>query len=92
VETPPGRLSHHVVEFHRTMMTLAADSLDRVPRDEREIASLTLCLSPEQFLQLKDELSLFRSRLLQRYQTAADSDRVVQLNFQLFPVSQVGEK
>lgn len=92
LETPPGQLGHHVVEFHRTMMTLAAESLDRVPRDEREIASLTLCISNDQFVQLKGELSQFRSRLLQRYQASAESRRVVQLNFQLFPLSQAGEE
>jgi uncharacterized protein (TIGR02147 family) len=92
LETPPGPLGHHVVEFHRTMMTLAAESLDRVPRDEREIASLTLCLSNDQFEQLKGELSQFRSRLLQRYQSSAESKRVVQLNFQLFPLSHSGEE
>lgn len=92
LETPPGPLGHHVAEFHRTMMTLAAESLDRVPRDEREIASLTLCLSPDQLEQLKGELAQFRSRLLQRYQSSPESQRVVQLNFQLFPLSSAGEK
>jgi uncharacterized protein (TIGR02147 family) len=68
-------------------MSHAADALDRVPRDEREISSLTLCLSEADFAKLKAEIVAFRSRLLQRYQSGDDAARVVQLNFQLFPLS-----
>jgi uncharacterized protein (TIGR02147 family) len=88
LETPAGPLGHHVVQFHRTMMQLAATSLDNVPREEREIASVTLCLSEPQLKQLKGELRAFREHLLQKYQASAESARVVQLNLQMFPLSQ----
>jgi uncharacterized protein (TIGR02147 family) len=88
VETPSGPLGHHVVQFHRSMMQLAAESLDRVPREEREIASVTLCLANDQLQQLKAELQAFRNHLLQKYQTGPDAARVVQLNLQMFPLSQ----
>ncbi len=91
VETPEGPLGHHVVEFHRAMMAHAAQALDLVPREEREISSLTLCLSEAQFDQLKAEVAAFRGLLLQRYQALPDAERVVQLNFQLFPLSQARE-
>jgi uncharacterized protein (TIGR02147 family) len=87
VETPSGPLSHHVVGFHRAMMTLASESLERIPREEREIASLTLCLSDAQLQQLKNELESFRNHVLQKYQTTSDGVRVVQLNVQMFPLS-----
>lgn len=87
VETPEGPLSHHVVSFHRAMMERAADALDRVPREQREIASLTLCLSEERMAELKDELGRIREELLQRYQSDGDSSRVVQVNLQMFPLS-----
>ena len=73
------------------MMAHAAEALDRVPRDEREIASLTLCVSAAQFERLKLELAALRNLLLQRYQADPDAERVVQLNFQLFPLSQKRE-
>ncbi|HWA71853.1 MAG TPA: TIGR02147 family protein [Polyangiaceae bacterium] len=87
LETPEGPLGHHVVQFHRVMMAHGADALDRVPRTEREISSLTLCLSEAAFDKLKAEVAAFRSSLLQRYQADDDAERVVQLNFQLFPLS-----
>jgi uncharacterized protein (TIGR02147 family) len=73
------------------MMEHGSDALDRIPREEREISSLTLCLSEADFAKLRAEIASFRSRLLQRYQSAADAERVVQLNFQLFPLSRKRE-
>jgi uncharacterized protein (TIGR02147 family) len=88
LSTPDGPLSHHVLSFHRAMLERAADALDRVPRQEREIASLTLCLSEERASELKAELERIREELLQRYQTDADSTKVVQVNLQMFPLSE----
>jgi uncharacterized protein (TIGR02147 family) len=92
VETPEGPLSHHVVEFHRTMMKHAAEALDRIPRDQREIASLTLCMSEAKLAELKRELVTLRQSLLERYQANADAERVVQVNLQMFPMSQRREE
>jgi uncharacterized protein (TIGR02147 family) len=86
VGTAPGPLGHHVVRFHRTMMRLAAESLDRVPRDEREIASVTLCISQAQMLELKADIEQFEQQLLQRY-GSEQAERVVQVNLQMFPLS-----
>lgn len=87
VETPEGPLGHHVVEFHRTMMQRAAEALDRVPREEREIASLTLCVSEARMQALKAELEAFRHDLVRRYMSDEHAQRVVQVNFQMFPLS-----
>lgn len=87
VETPDRPLGHHVIKYHRTMMERAAEALDTVPREEREIASLTLCLSEAQQRTLKQRLSQLRRELLHEYTTGADATRVVQVNFQMFPLS-----
>jgi uncharacterized protein (TIGR02147 family) len=87
VQTPDGPLGHHVVSFHRTMMERAAEALDVVPRNEREIASLTLCLSDAQLGELKQRLERFREELLHVFQSDADARRVVQVNVQMFPLT-----
>jgi uncharacterized protein (TIGR02147 family) len=91
LETGEGPLSHHVANFHRAMMAHAAEAIDRVPRAEREIASLTLCLSQPRLLALKSELEEIRRDLLQRYQADGESERVVQVNLQMFPLSRKAE-
>ena len=87
VQTPDGPLGHHVVSFHRTMMERAAEALEVVPRDEREIASLTLCLSDAQVGELKQRLERLREELLHVFQSDADARRVVQVNLQMFPLT-----
>ncbi|HEX6241457.1 MAG TPA: TIGR02147 family protein [Polyangiales bacterium] len=87
VETTDRPLGHHVVKFHRTMMERAAESIDSVPREQREIAALTLCLSGAQLGALKRSLQQLRRQLLEEYASGPDARRVVQLNFQLFPLS-----
>ena len=86
-------LGHHIATFHRTMMQRASDALDTVPREEREIAALTLGLNERQFLQIKQRLYQLRQELLQASLEGADGppDRVVQINFQMFPLSRVNE-
>jgi uncharacterized protein (TIGR02147 family) len=87
VETPGGPLSHHVVSYHRSMLERAKAALDEVPREEREIAALTLCLSRRQFVELKQHLARFRAELLQGYAAGPDATRLLQVNLQLFPLS-----
>ena len=87
VETPDGPLGHHVVNYHRSMLERAAAALDGVPRAEREIAALTLCLSRDQQSELKQRLERFREELLQLYTTGPDATRIVQVNLQMFPLS-----
>ena len=88
VTTGSGPLGHHIANYHRTMMSRAAESLDNVPRDEREISSLTLCVSHEVLLQLKERIREFRRELLEVAELEGRPERVVQINFQLFPLSE----
>jgi len=82
-------LGHHIITYHQKMMEQAAVALDEVPRDEREIASLTLAVSPAEAARLKERLYAFRQELLQSSLEGAPSERteVVQINFQLFPLT-----
>lgn len=87
VTTGPGPLGHHVVNYHRVMLEQAARALDDVPREERDISALTLCVSERSFQQLKQRIEAFRQELLQLAELDGPPDHVVQLGFQLFPLS-----
>lgn len=92
VTTGSGPLGHHVVAYHRSMLERASDALDNVPREEREISSLTLCTAPAMLLELKQRIVQFKNELLQIADHAGGAARVVQVNFQLFPLSAVTEE
>lgn len=87
VTTGAGPLGHHVVNYHRAMLARASEAIDRVPRDEREISSVTLCVSHEVMLRLKERIREFRRELLQLAELEGRPEQVVQINFQLFPLS-----
>lgn len=88
-------LGHHIVSFHRAMLERAAESMDHVPREEREIGALTLSVSEAQFKAFKKRLYDVRQELLQASLEGTDAggprDRVVQINFQMFPLARVDE-
>ncbi len=87
VQTAERPLGHHLVRYHRAMLERASEALDRVPREQREIGSVTLCLSEPRMAELKAQLESFRAELLQRYCADDSSTRVVQVNLQMFPLS-----
>jgi uncharacterized protein (TIGR02147 family) len=91
VTTGSGPLGHEIVQYHRAMMTRASEAIDRVSRDEREVSSVTLCVSHDVLLRLKDRIREFRSELLQFAELEGKPERAVQINFQLFPLSKRGE-
>ena len=82
-----GPLGHHLVAYHRAMLERASAAIDHVPRDEREISSVTLCVSQAKLLELKQQIRDFRQHLLQTAERDDDFERVVQVSFQLFPIS-----
>lgn len=84
-------LGHHVATFHRTMLERAQEALDHCSRDEREIAGLTLSVSRRQLADFKRRLYEFRQELVQLAVEASKSEAptdVVQINFQLFPLTE----
>jgi len=86
-------LGHHITTFHRTMLERASDALDGVAREDREIAALTVGLDAARFRQFKERLYELRQELLHLATASGDApDRVVQINFQMFPLSRVDEE
>jgi uncharacterized protein (TIGR02147 family) len=69
------------------MLERASLAIELVPREEREISSVTLCVSQSKLLELKEQIREFRGQLLQTAESDGDCERVVQVCFQLFPIS-----
>ena len=87
VSTGPEARSVNVASYHRTMLARAADAIDQVPAPQRDISSLTMCLGPEGLALFKERIQRFRRELLELATLEADPKQVVQLNFQLFPLT-----
>jgi uncharacterized protein (TIGR02147 family) len=87
VTTGPGPLGHQIFVYHHAMLDLAKRALDDLPRDERDISCVTLCVSEASLPALKQRIRDFRRELLQLAELDSEPERVVQLNFQMFPLS-----
>ena len=87
VTTGPGPLGHHIFNYHHAMLERAGYALDNVAHDEREVSCITVCVSHATMLELKQRVRAFRRELLQVAELGNDPERVVQINFQLFPMS-----
>jgi uncharacterized protein (TIGR02147 family) len=73
------------------MMKRASESIELFDHTERDISSLTLALGPNGIVRLKERLAEIRRELLGlSEQEAGVATQVVQLNLQLFPLSNQG--
>ena len=80
--------SVQMARFHRAMMERASDAIDSVPRELRDLGTLTLCVDDEGIAELKRRMQTFRRELLlDEASFAGRRDRVVQINLHLFPLT-----
>lgn len=82
-----------VRSFHSRMMGLGQESLERFPPALREVSSLTLAGSKEAYDSIKDKIVEFEKQILEfAGNDKKPSQKICQLNFQLFPLVTEGEK
>ncbi len=77
--------------FHRQMLERAAASIETVPRELRDLAALTVCISPGRAAEVKQRIHEFREALTELCDADAQGDIVYQLNIQWFPLSRSKE-
>jgi uncharacterized protein (TIGR02147 family) len=87
VSTGPETTGMHIKNYHAEMMQRATLAMTTVPAAERDISSLTLCLGSGGLAALKGRIQALRRELLELSENEPEPTLVVQLNFQLFPLS-----
>lgn len=85
--TGPQVRSVAVANYHKAMMQLASESIERFPSSERDITSVTAAVSEETCRIISEKLQLIRRELLELSESDSEPQKVVQLNLQLFPLS-----
>jgi uncharacterized protein (TIGR02147 family) len=76
-----------VNQFIIETLDLAKVALDKLPREERSLSALTLSLPEDGYAMIEEKIKTFRRELLELARNCADPKRVVQVNFQIFPVT-----
>ncbi len=90
VSTGPETSLLHVVHYHRAMMDRAMESIDIVPKEQRDISGVTLCIREDTLPKLKERLQSFRKEIISMEAAEGEGERVVHLGIQLFPLSTPG--
>lgn len=80
-----------IKQYHAKMIELGKESIERFPSEKREISTVTARISETGFERIKTRIQEFRRELLQIIHDDESVDRVVQINMQMFPVSQFRE-
>jgi uncharacterized protein (TIGR02147 family) len=86
IDTGSAATSFMVNNFTLSMLDLAREAMDRFPRDERVFSCVTAGVDKTGYEEILAELREFRRRVAEIVQRRP-ADRVVQVSFQVFPVS-----
>jgi uncharacterized protein (TIGR02147 family) len=81
-----------ITNFLMEMADMAKASIDRYPREQRDISALTFTLSREGVATIQERLKEFRREVLEMVREDKSSkkqDRVYHINFHLFPLTKV---
>jgi uncharacterized protein (TIGR02147 family) len=87
VSTGPETVGLHIANYHAEMMRRAASAMELVPAAQRDISSITFCVSAEGLSRVKKRIQEFRRELIALVEAERERTQVVQLNLQLFPLS-----
>lgn len=84
-----GDMWHSVAihAFQHETLTLAQNSLEQDKKEARDFSTVTLTLSKEEFMQIKEITAEYRKAVLKTINDCQKPDRVYQLNIQFFPLT-----
>lgn len=85
VSTPPRVRSTILRKYHLKNLEINSSAYDSFSADERSLSSVTCSLSQESFEKVRDEIRLFRERVLAIAREDAHPDRVCHLGIQWMP-------
>lgn len=74
-------------EFQKQMCRLGMESIDRIPKDERDISTLTISTSKKCLEIIKDKLATVRKEIVDIIGKEKTVEEVYQINFQIFPLT-----
>lgn len=87
IETGKAYSESATLAYMRQVHDLGGDALERFPRKERHHAWATLSISRATFEAMREELRSVVQRFLALAAKDDDPDRVVQINFEVFPLA-----
>jgi uncharacterized protein (TIGR02147 family) len=91
VSTPAEVSSAYVANWHREYLKKAAESIETVPREKRDISAVSLSFSKENMKLVKEMVANFRKEIVQVALQQPHRNSLYQLNIQFFPISEISD-
>lgn len=82
-----GVTSPFLAQWHREMLKKASESIDRHPREVRDITTATIAMSEDSMKTVKEIIERCRREILEVSSKDSTPNLIYQINFQLFPLS-----
>lgn len=79
--------SDAIRKFQRQMISLAGESIERFPKEERDISTVTVSTSQKCMEAVRERLAQARREILEMIAAEDDVDGVYQINLQVFPLT-----
>lgn len=77
--------------FQQETINLAYQALDTIPKEQRDISTVTITLSKDGFDEARELIRRFRQDMLKLVNNAKQPDGVYHLNLQLIPIGRIPE-
>ncbi|MFK8139119.1 MAG: TIGR02147 family protein [Bdellovibrionales bacterium] len=76
-----------IKKFHTEMMLQASESMDTIPREERDISGVSILLDKENYKLAKEKIQKLRKELLYLEEQSKGSKRLFHIGNQIFPIT-----
>lgn len=86
--TPAEVSSAYVANWHKEHLKKAAESIDLIPRDKRDISAVSFGFTKKNIKVLKEMISNFRKGVVHLASEQDDKDVLFHLSIQLFPLAE----
>ena len=82
--------SEAIHAFQMETLALARESLDRHPKELRDISTITVSISHKDLMDIRERAKEFRQSILQLKTGNEEQDVVYQINVQVIPLTEIG--
>lgn len=79
--------SFAVKGFQRKALDLAVHALEHLPKEVRDISTVSLTINGEGLEKIRERVRVFQKEMLEISEQSGQGDRVYQVNLQIFPLS-----
>ncbi len=87
VSTGPEVKSLVIANFHKEMMKIAAESIERYPAGKRDISGLVLSINSKTIEEIKRKIDKFRNELAELELKDKNTNQIVYINIHAFPLT-----